>query len=122
MVDGSQARTTAVPVDDFLDGVGEGQVPRWTGRSLEDGRCPEFHAAGLGIRQFTRAFRDATGRSPHQYLLHRRVEQAKALIREGLPLADVAIQCGFSDQSQLTRTFVAQLGTTPGRFRTGLIC
>lgn len=79
-------------------------------------------AAGLGIRQFTRAFRDATGRSPHQYLLHRRVEQAKSLIRGGLPLADVAIQCGFSDQSQLTRTFVAQLGTTPGRFRTGLIC
>jgi AraC family transcriptional regulator len=76
-------------------------------------------AAGLGIRQFTRAFRGATGRSPHQYLLRRRVEQAKVLISQGLPLADVAVQCGFCDQSQLTRTFVRQVGTTPGRFRAG---
>lgn len=38
-------------------------------------------------------------------------------IRQGVPLAEVAVQCGFSDQSQLTRTFVRQLGTTPGRFR-----
>lgn len=74
-------------------------------------------ATGLGIRQLSRAFREATGRSPHQYLLHRRIEQAKLLIRQGLPLAEVAGQCGFSDQSQLTRTFTRQVGTTPGRFR-----
>jgi AraC-like DNA-binding protein len=74
-------------------------------------------AAGLGIRQLTRAFREATGRSPHQYLLHRRIEQAKLLIGQGLPLAEVAGQCGFSDQSQLTRTFARQVGTTPGHFR-----
>jgi AraC family transcriptional regulator len=74
-------------------------------------------AAGVGVRQLTRVFREATGRSPHQYLLHRRVEQAKVLIRQGLPLADVAVQCGFFDQSQLTRTFVRHVGTTPGRFR-----
>jgi AraC family transcriptional regulator len=77
-------------------------------------------AAGLGIRHFSRAFREVTGRSPHQYLLHRRVEQAKVLIRRGLPLAEVAVQCGFCDQSQLSRTFVRQVGTTPGRFRSGL--
>ena len=74
-------------------------------------------AAGLGIRHFSRAFRAATGCSPHQYLLQRRVEHAKGLIRQGLPLADVAVQCGFCDQAQLTRTFVRQTGTTPGRFR-----
>lgn len=74
-------------------------------------------AAGLGVRQLSRAFREATGRSPHQYLLHRRVEAAKVLIRQGLPLAEVAGQCGFSDQSQLTRTFMQHAGTTPGRFR-----
>jgi AraC family transcriptional regulator len=74
-------------------------------------------ATGLGVRQLSRAFREATGRSPHQYLLHRRIEQAKLLIGRGLPLAEVAGQCGFSDQSQLTRTFTRQVGTTPGRFR-----
>lgn len=77
-------------------------------------------AAGLGMRQFSRAFREATGRSPHQYLLRRRVEHAKVLIRQGLPLAQVAVQCGFCDQSQLTRTFMRQVGTTPGRFQSRL--
>lgn len=76
-------------------------------------------AAGLSVRHFSRAFREATGRSPHQYVLQRRVEEAKQLIRQGLPLAEVAVQCGFCDQSQLTRTFVRQFGTTPGRFRSG---
>jgi AraC-like DNA-binding protein len=74
-------------------------------------------AEGLGPRQFARAFRQATGRSPYQYLLQRRVERAMALIGEGLPLAEVAAQCGFSDQSQLTRVFVGRTGTTPGRYR-----
>ena len=77
------------------------------------------NAAGLSVRHFSRAFRDATGRSPHQYLLQRRVDEAKVLIRQGLPLAEVAAQCGFCDQSQLTRTFVRQVGITPGRFRSG---
>lgn len=74
-------------------------------------------AAGTGVRQFCRAFRAATGVSPHQYLLQRRVEHAKSLIAKDLPLADVAQQCGFADQSQLTRTFARHVGTTPGRYR-----
>lgn len=74
-------------------------------------------AAGLCTRQFTRAFREVVGQSPHQYLLKRRVEHAQWLIRQGLPLADVAVQCGFADQSQLTRAFAQRVGTTPGRFR-----
>lgn len=103
----AQARDRAI---DYIEARFTGPV------SLQD----LADAAGLGIRPFSRAFRHATGRSPHQYLLHRRVEQAKVLIRQGLPLADVAVQCGFCDQSQLTRTFVRQLGTTPGRFRSSL--
>ena len=34
-------------------------------------------------------------------------------------LAEVAVQCGFCDQSQLSRTFMRQVGITPGRFRSG---
>jgi AraC family transcriptional regulator len=74
-------------------------------------------AAGLGVRQFCRTFRQTTGQSPHQYLLRRRVEQAKLLIARKLPLVDVALQCGFTDQSQLTRTFVRWVGTTPAKYR-----
>lgn len=77
-------------------------------------------AAGLGLRQFSRAFREATGQAPHQYLLQRRVEHAKQLIAAALPLSDVALQCGFADQSQLTRTFARVVGTTPGRYRSQL--
>jgi AraC family transcriptional regulator len=74
-------------------------------------------ATGLGVRQFCRAFRDATGHSPHQYMLRRRVEHAKLLIGRKLPLVEVALLCGFTDQSQLTRTFVRLVGTTPARYR-----
>lgn len=74
-------------------------------------------AAGLGVRQFCRAFRDATGQSPHQYVLRRRVEHAKLLVARGTPLVDVALQCGFADQSQLTRTFAQLVGVTPARYR-----
>lgn len=77
-------------------------------------------AAGLSARHFTRAFRQATGRSPYQYVIQRRVEESKILIRSGLPLADVAVQCGFADQSQLNRLFLRHTGTTPGRYRRGL--
>lgn len=74
-------------------------------------------AAGLSVRHFTRAFRATVGCSPHQYILRRRIDHAKALILQGLPLADAAGRCGFSDQSQLTRIFARHTGTTPGRFR-----
>ena len=77
-------------------------------------------AAGLSTRHFTRAFRQATGLSPYQYVLQRRVEASRVLIAKGLPLADVAVQCGFADQSQLNRIFVRHTGTTPGRYRRGL--
>lgn len=77
-------------------------------------------AAGMGVRQISRAFQQATGKSPHQFLLQRRTEHAKVLIDQGLPLVEVALQCGFSDQSQMTRTFVRHVGTTPGRFRAEL--
>lgn len=73
--------------------------------------------SGLGVRQFCRAFRNATGHSPHQFVLRRRVEHAKLLVTQGTPLVDVALQCGFADQSQLTRTFVRLVGTTPARYR-----
>lgn len=66
----------------------------------------------------SRAFRGRTGLLPHQYVLHRRVEQAKALIGMGqLSLAAVALEVGFADQSQMTKVFAKVGGTTPGQYR-----
>jgi transcriptional regulator GlxA family with amidase domain len=47
----------------------------------------------------------------------RRLDRARRLLLEGLPIADVAVATGFHDQPHLTRHFRALLGTTPGAFR-----
>ncbi len=73
--------------------------------------------ARLGVRQFCRAFRATTGSSPHQFLLQRRVAHAQQLIADGRSLAEVALHCGFADQSQLTRSFSRRVGLTPAAYR-----
>jgi AraC-like DNA-binding protein len=74
------------------------------------------HAASVSDTHVIRTFSAATGMPPHAYLVSLRVERAKALLREGRPLAEVALEVGFSDQSQFTRHFKRITGVTPGRF------
>lgn len=76
--------------------------------------------AGVGVRHLSRSFRASSGESPHAYVLRRRIERAKSLIGSGLALADVALQCGFGDQSQFSRAFLRVAGLTPGRYRSQL--
>jgi AraC-like DNA-binding protein len=64
-----------------------------------------------------RAFRSAVGMPPHRYLIQIRVREAKRLIRKGRPLAEVAAETGFADQSHLTRHFKSLTGMTPGQLR-----
>jgi AraC family transcriptional regulator len=75
--------------------------------------------AHLSSYHFARQFRAATGLPPHQYVILRRVERARQLLQAGtdLPLAEVAAEAGFSDQSQFCRHFKRTVGVTPGRFR-----
>ena len=73
--------------------------------------------AGLSRHYLIRAFRKQTGLTPHAYLTNRRVDAARTLLRNGLPPADIALQCGFYDQSHLNRVFKARIGVTPGEFR-----
>lgn len=73
---------------------------------------------GLSTRHFARAFRNSTGVPPHRWLLKHRVERAKALLASRrLSLADVALTCGFADQSHFTRVFAATVGVSPGFWR-----
>ncbi len=73
--------------------------------------------AQLSEFHFARLFKQATGLPPHQFVIHQRVEQAKRLIAAGrLSLAQIAIDVGFSDQSQLNRHFKRLVGVTPRRF------
>ncbi|MCC8954189.1 helix-turn-helix transcriptional regulator [Bradyrhizobium sp. Pear77] len=73
---------------------------------------------GLSASHFSRAFRQSTGLSPHQWLLRRRVELAKSLLSDRkLTLSEVALACGFADQSHFTRVFSRLAGTSPGAWR-----
>lgn len=75
-------------------------------------------ACSLSSSAFLRAFRKTMGLAPHQWLLERRVERARDLIREGdLPLSEIALSTGFSDQSHLTRAFSRRMGVSPGAWR-----
>lgn len=63
---------------------------------------------------FLRAFRQATGMPPHQYLDSVRVRHAQKLLGRGEPLAEVALSSGFSSQSHFTQRFRQIIGVTPG--------
>jgi AraC family transcriptional regulator len=72
----------------------------------------------LTASHFARAFRRSTGMAPQRYLMHLRVEEAKRhLAAAHLPLSDIALICGFGDQSHLTRVFKQLIGMPPGAWR-----
>jgi AraC family transcriptional regulator len=73
---------------------------------------------GLSVRHFARAFHQSVGMPPHRYLLKRRIEAACHLLaRHGMSLPDIALACGFADQSHFTRVFRAHVGVPPGTWR-----
>ena len=74
--------------------------------------------AGLSRYHFIRAFKDAVGLPPYQYVLSERIRRARALLSNlDLSLTDVARTVGFGDASQLSRVFRKFVGVTPTAFR-----
>lgn len=75
-------------------------------------------ACGLSSSYFAKAFRQAMGMPPHVWLSTRRIDRAKRLlIEERLELSEIAVACGFVDQSHFSRTFVKIEGCSPGKWR-----
>jgi AraC-like DNA-binding protein len=99
-----QARRAAEVLRSRLDGgVGLGALAR---------EC------GMSVSHFTRSFRATFGVSAHRWLVQRRIELAKDLMRTtARPLVDIALQCGFSDQAAFSRTFGQAVGMSPGQWR-----
>jgi transcriptional regulator GlxA family with amidase domain len=93
-------------------------------RSHLDGRiaiADVADACQLSRSHFTRAFRLATGHTPHDWLQAQRLARARELLRASdLPLAEVATACGFADQSHFTRVFSRAEGAPPGQWRRAL--
>ncbi|WP_181159952.1 AraC family transcriptional regulator [Sandaracinobacter neustonicus] len=74
--------------------------------------------AGLSYSHFLRAFRQTAGVSPHRYIMLQRAQMARELAATSrLPLKQIALQCGFANQSHMTTVMKAMLNQTPGQVR-----
>ncbi|HKM72666.1 MAG TPA: AraC family transcriptional regulator [Stellaceae bacterium] len=74
--------------------------------------------ACLSPYHFSRSFKQAVGVGTQRYVMLRRLERAKSLMRRSnQPLALIAQEAGFTDQSHLTAIFRRETGMTPGRYR-----
>jgi AraC family transcriptional regulator len=77
--------------------------------------------ADLSAKHFARAFRQSTGAPPHRWLIERRIERGKELLAASdHSLAEIALACGFADQSHFTAAFRKAVGATPGAYRRAL--
>ncbi len=76
-------------------------------------------AAGLSRYHFLRTFKAATGVTPHQWLLRARLrDAARRLATTAAPVTQIALEVGFEDLSNFIRSFRAEFGVSPGRYRT----
>src|SRR6267143_4504220 len=74
--------------------------------------------AGYSLGHFLKMFRTSIGRTPHRYLLKRRIDHARSLLkRREISIIDVAASCGFSSQAHLTQILRQHIGVTPGDYR-----
>lgn len=76
------------------------------------------HTAGLSANHFLRVFKLATGQTPYHFLRARRLERARQLLVDNaMPLAELALECGFANQAHFTAAFSREVGISPGRYR-----
>jgi AraC family transcriptional regulator len=75
-------------------------------------------AVGLSEAFFIRAFKAATGKSPHSYLIDRRLAKARILLNaSSFDLREIALAVGFSSHAHMTAAFRSRYGVTPSRLR-----
>ncbi|MBX9814866.1 MAG: hypothetical protein A4S12_09965 [Proteobacteria bacterium SG_bin5] len=75
-------------------------------------------AAGLSVAHFSRGFRAMHGKSPHRYVVERRIARAQRLMADPeQSLARIARACGFASQPHFSRCFALVTGMPPGRWR-----
>jgi AraC family transcriptional regulator len=75
-------------------------------------------AIGLSTGFFSRAFKASVGKSPHDYIIDRRISRARTLLQmDEVGLANVALASGFTSHAHMTATFRSRLGVTPSQLR-----
>jgi transcriptional regulator GlxA family with amidase domain len=95
-------------------------VADYIGESMDEAVRVSGLAAMVGVStsRFCRAFKVTFGTSAHAYLTNIRLERAKELMMSsGLSLSQIAVDCGFCDQSHLSNRFRDRFGATPRQWR-----
>lgn len=117
---GSRRRIAGGPA--ALDAVRLNRVVEYIEANLHQPLQLESLASIAALSQFhfLRAFKSATSLAPHQFIVERRLNRARVLLRSTrLSLVDVALDCGFASQASFSRAFLRGTGQTPGRYRSG---
>jgi AraC family transcriptional regulator len=116
-------QSPSLAVEPRLGGLSPGDLRRvrdfMMDHLAEDIRLDDLaELTGLTAKHFSRAFRQSTGLPPHQYLISQRIEAARrCLVGGGTSLADIALECGFADQSHFAATFRKVVGVPPSTWR-----
>ncbi|WLE63449.1 helix-turn-helix domain-containing protein [Burkholderia plantarii] len=103
-------------------GLDFARIDRWLrARLAEPLRVADLAAhCGFGARRFHQLFVEAFGETPHRYLLKLRLDAAVLrLANPAHPLAAIAADVGFADQSAFTHAFTRRFGIAPGQWRAG---
>lgn len=103
----SGSKANLILVKEYLDAYPEQDVP------LK--RLAEI--AGLSQYHFVRQFKKTFELAPHSYQIQARLKKSKILLKAGIKPAEVAIDCGFHDQSHFHRHFKKALGVTPSQYQ-----
>ena len=78
-------------------------------------------AAGMSVFHFAKMFKKSTGQSPYQYVMARRIETAKQLLRnQAMSVLEVSVRTGFVDQRHFTKVFRRKIGVSPTEFRAAM--
>jgi transcriptional regulator GlxA family with amidase domain len=96
-----------------------GDLIDWIGANIAQPLPVESLAerAGESLRSFHRNFTTATGSTPAQFITRHRIDHARTLIVEGIPLKQVAVQTGFANVAQLSAAFTKVVGMTANEWR-----
>jgi transcriptional regulator GlxA family with amidase domain len=74
-------------------------------------------AALMSTAHFSRKFRSAYGETPYSYLMTRRIERAKALLRQGMSVTDACVAVGCTSLGSFSSRFTEIMGVTPSQYR-----
>jgi len=94
-------------IEDYLEANQSSDVPLQALAAL----------AHLSVDHFVRAFRGATGETPHRFVLERRLDRAAAMLKGPASIAHIAHACGFRSPAHFSVRFHARFGRTPSQYR-----